>query len=163
MRSVRLFSQLAIGALVNDDLIAGNLIAVGDTEYRMRSIKLRWTWSNVANLDGGLLFGVAAPGLTEAQIEEFLEATSSIDKLDIVANERANRKVRVIGAFGSDPGNTSAADENAFNGGRAVSTKLNWLVPIGGTVTMWGYNFSTGNFVTGSELVAIGEAFIEYQ
>ncbi len=163
MRAVRLNSTLELGTLAANDAIAIALVATSDSEYRMRSVKLTWLYSNIPNLDGGVMVGLAAPGLTAAQIEEYLEATNSIDRLNILANEQAGRKVRVIGSFGSGPGNTSSADEEYLNGGRPITTKLNWFVPIGGQVTMWAYNQSTGNLTDLGEIVALGSTNIEYQ
>ena len=161
MKQVRVNSGADMGAISTKIAVSADLIAVADTAYRLMSISGSWLWAAVPNTAGGLVFGVAAPGYTTAQIEEWLEATTSIDRLDRIANERANRKIRQIGIFDSTSLGGNAGDVT-FNDGKVTTTKLNWAVPIGGQPQFWGYNADTAALAVGSNLNFTGKATVKY-
>lgn len=163
MRTVRINSGLDIGGIAALDVIGGNLIAASDSAYRALSLRLALSWNDIpATVMGALMVGVAIGDLTDAQIEECIEATTSIDRADVVANERANRRVRILGTFPSLQGAAVVdQDLNLFEG-RTIKVKLNWLVPIGSTIKMWGYNASPTTYANGSNLKMIGTATVAY-
>ncbi len=161
MKSVRLNGKLVISALPSVDLLSDNLIATSDAEYRLLSVKLVAGWSNVAVIDGGLMFGVAHSDYTDTEIEECIESTTSISPGDKIANEKANRLVRIIGMM--TPAGTTGNGEAIHNDGRPTTTKLNWAIPIGKQVKMWVYNTSNAGWSSGSELSLVGTCVVKYQ
>ncbi len=159
-KAVRFNGQLAAGALATLDLVSGNFITASDSAYRLKSIDFNAAWVDITDvIDGGMLFGIAHGDYTAAEIEEAIEASNSIDRGNKIANEQANRLVRVLGNFGSQ--GTVLGDIN-FNDGVVKRVKLNWPIEIGQVVSMWIYNSTADAWTTGSLLSLIGQAFIQY-
>ncbi len=163
MKKVRVNSTSAVGALASLALTKQSFLAVSDSEYRILSAKIVAIWMNIADPDdGGLMFGLAHSDYTAAEIEEWLEATTSIDRGDMIANERANRKCRMIGTFGQQNFSSVEGDQT-FNDGKEVTVKLNWAIPIGQQVNVWMYNSSNDVWSTGSSVGLIGSVNVAYQ
>ncbi len=110
---------------------------------------------------GGCLFGFAHSDYTAAEIEEYLEATASIDRGDKIQNERANRLIRQIGVI--NPVTDGGSEDAAYNGGKPFRVNLNWAIPIDFQVNFWGYNISEADWTASPILQFIGEAVVEYQ
>ncbi len=138
-----------------------SLIAVSDSEYRVLSIKVQPQWNGTTGSEGGLMFGVCHSDYSSTEVEEYLEATTSIDRGDKIANERASRLVRIIGVI--NPQHASGGGDYAYNDGQPVSVKLNWAIPIGFQLNWFVYNISNAAYTTGSEFVMVGSAVVRYQ
>lgn len=138
------------------------MISTSDAKYRLLSIDGVWSWNDIpATIMGSLMFGVALGDYTSAEIEECLEATTSINQGDMLAREKADRRVRVLGVFPSLAG--GAIDEDlVYDGGRKLKVRLNWVIPVGKQVAMWGYNSSPTTYANGSELSFMGNANVVY-
>lgn len=157
-RQVRLQENLDAGALGADALISGELIPASDSAYRLSSLDVMSMWTDIAAvIDGGAAFGFALGDYTDTEMFEALTASASISRGDLIAIEKAGRKVRLVGNFPSSP---SAAPDGGvnFNEGRRKKTKLNWMVPIGETVKLFIWNQSDTIWSTGSKLTCIGNA-----
>ncbi len=161
LRRVRVAGNLGAGALATQDLVTGPLTAVAGDTYRLVTADLAFAWTDVgAIIDDGMEFGFAHSDYTAAEIEECLEAQTSIDLGDKIAQERANRLVRTIGMIGS--GQISAAAQGVvFDGGKRRKIKLNWKIAIGDTLDLWIRNASSVVWTTGSGLSAIGDIWIK--
>ncbi len=161
LRKVRITPELTIGALATKDVIStpGTGAAVGT--LRVMSIDMTYNWSNLgATDDDALEFGWAHSDYTAVEIEECLEATASMDIGDKIAQEQANRLVRVIGSIsGAVAG--AAGGGATFNDGRPVKTKLNWRLAIGDTMKLWARNGSGTVYTTGSSLVGLGNMWVK--
>ncbi len=111
------------------------------------SIVAAWTlanWTPTANA-GPIMFGVAHSDYTNAEMEEFIENVNSWNEGDLVQQEIAKRKIRIIGTFLAPE---SAAHDEAFERGRKVKTKINWMIETGATLQVWVYNTGTMSVAT---------------
>ncbi len=162
MKVVRFNSSLTIGALAALDVVSGSVLATSDSKYRLLSMRFTPVWQNiVGSADGGMMFGIAHGDYTAAEIEECIEATTSISPGDKIANEKANRMVRILGTIVNDGGGVPGQD-SSFNQGRMTKVKLNWPIQIGKTVTQWVYNNSGTVWATGSFLSIQGTVVVAY-
>ncbi len=89
---------------------------------------------------GPIVVGVCHGDYTDTEILEYLTQAGSWNETDLIAQERAKRKIRVVGYF-SQP--LSATDILTLNDGRAIKTKLNWLVAEGQGLNFFVYNLGT--------------------
>ncbi len=163
-KSVRYSNTLALGALAAFDVIEGDMIGASDSKYRLVSLDYNAAWNEIqSGIDGNCLFGVAHGDYTAAEIEECIEATASIVQGNKIANEQANRLVRVLGTIsGVGAGGGSTDADSIFNDGEKMRAKLNWQIPIGITVVMWALNQSGAVWTTGSSLAMTGTAHVVY-
>lgn len=87
---------------------------------------------------GPFRFGICHSDYTDAQIEEWVEATNSWDVSDKLQSvEISRRLIRTIGSIGSAP---SAVETSQFNDGNLIKTKLNWILNTNQTLRFWIYN-----------------------
>ncbi len=111
------------------------------------SIVATWTLSNwtPTALAGPILFGVAHSDYTNAEMEEFIENVESWNEGNLVQQEVAKRKIRIIGHFAAPE---SAAHDTVFEHGRKVRTKIGWILQTGTTLQVWVYNTGTMSVAT---------------
>lgn len=155
LRRVRINRSFGLGALATLVVISGAVTDTSANAYRLVSVKASYSISEKTDIDDGAAFGLAHSDYTAAEIEECLEASGAIDQGDKVAQERANRLVREIGTMVSRDG-TSAS----FNSGEPVKTRLNWMIGIGDTLTLWVRNSTGVVWTTGSAVLMNGEIWI---
>lgn len=79
---------------------------------------------------------------SNTEVEEQIEATNSWDQGDLIARERANRKVRAVGILALDD-----QGEEILNDGRPIRVKLGFMLEEGDTVQF-------GVFAKGGALTA---------
>ncbi len=159
LRQVRVSSTVALAALAPADLVAGAIGGTADSPVRIVSFKGTFSWIDKAQIDGGAEFGLAHGDYTAAEIEECLEATTSMALADKIAQERANRMVRVLGTI---TGNQAiAGGEAPANDGRPIKVKLNWLIPSGENISAWIKNSSGVVYTTGSSLSVLGSFWVK--
>ncbi len=121
--------------------------AVGDTvtdRTWLSSVKCTYaldgfTFDNLT--EGPIEVYVAHSDYTLAEVEEYLEQTSSWEVGNKVGQEIAKRKVRYIGTFDNV---ASPFERFVLNDGRPITTKCNWMLEEGQTVAFVGYNSGTG-------------------
>ncbi len=159
LRRVRVSNSTAVGALTSQDVLTGGLTNAADDTYRCVSVKFVYGWTGIAAIDDGMEFGLAHSDYSAAEIEECLEANNSIDLGDKVAQEQANRLVRTIGIFQGTP--NTAAGGSVHNDGRPVHTKLNWLMSIADTLSIWVRNSTGTVYTTGSNITTIGDMWVK--
>jgi len=138
---------LALGTLAALTLVGSDFDEVVNGRTLVSSIVTRWTvenWTAIAQ-SGPLLFGVAHGDYSDAEIEEYLEATQSWNEGDLLAQEVSKRKIRRIGVITAPP---TAAESAVFNEGRAKKTKLNWILNDGETMKLWAYNTGSAALAT---------------
>lgn len=148
-------SELALGALASDDLIAGNLSGTAIDAMYLISADLVVSLREHTVGEGGIVVGVAHGDYTDAEIEEWLEATSSFSKADMVAQEQGRRKCRTIGVFG---GNNTW---DTLNDGKPIRVPLRFSISDGQTLKMWAYNEDTDALTTGTILEISGRIFVK--
>ncbi len=104
--------------------------------------------------DGPITVGYAFGDYTITEIKEALESASSINAGNKIAQEQANRWVRVVGTLGGTGNST-------LNDGQPVTTKLNWAVQIGSAINVFAYNESAGAQTTGAVLDVVGDLWVK--
>ncbi len=145
---------LALSTLGSKVLISGTLSNATDEKCRWTSIDAAYSMSGLTTTEGPIAFGVAHPDYSDAEIEESIEAFGAMTLEDKVANERANRLVRLIGVL--------SEEETAFRGGQMVKTRLNWMLATGEQPKFWAYNLNAGALTTGAALHVAGWLNIKY-
>ncbi len=101
--------------------------------------------------DGPLTIGVAHSDYSTAEIEAWVERSTSWDKADLIGQEVSNRLIRQIGTF---PQPDDVEDISVLNDGKPITTKLGWILRTGQTLTFWIYN-SGGTMETTSPDVSV--------
>ena len=127
---------------------------------RVISLKAAWSLINLGAIaDDGAEFGVAHSDYSASEIEEALEAATSIDIGDKVAQEQANRLVRSIGFFTGNP--EASSQSLSFNDGKITTTKLNWVLSIGDSIAVWVRNGSSLVWTSGAAIATIGNLWVK--
>ncbi len=161
LRKVSMTPALAVGALTTLDVISAAGTSATTGTLRVMSIDMAWSITDLgASIDDAFQFGVAHSDYSAQEIEECLEATSSMDLGNKVEQERANRLVRMIGII-TQVGAASVTGGLNFNDGRPKKTKLNWLLSIGDTLNVWVRNGSGTVYTTGAILSGIGHLWVK--
>ncbi len=139
--------DLDLGTLGTKVVISAVMDETVDERMLISSIVAAYTisnWTPVASA-GPILVGIAHSDYTDAEIEAFLETTGSWNEVDLVQQEVSKRKIRRIGIFDTPD---AATDSAVLNDGKAVKTKLNWILGQGQTLRVWAYNLGTASVAT---------------
>ncbi len=152
LRMVRATPELNLSTLASDTAIVVVVTPAATDTYRVRSAKMVWNLNGLTAGEGPLTVGYAHSDYTVPEIKECLEATTSINLGDKIAQERANRLIRIVGSVDSE--------DSRLNDGRPVITKLNWKIAIGSTLNIFAFNESTATLTTGSSLKISGNLWI---
>ncbi len=156
LRGVRVSANSGdLATLATITAIKSTLLAspVG-SPYRVMSVKATWSVVPFTAGDGPLVVGISHGDYTITEIKEFIESAGSIDVGDKIAQERSKRLIRIVGTH-------SSVTDNTLNAGRPITTKLNWLIPLGKTLSFWIYNDGAGSLTTGSFQKVNGTAWIK--
>ncbi len=139
--------QLALGTLATRTLVRVLFASVVNERTLISSLVARFSLSGFTPIDnaGPILVGIAHSDYTAGEIEEFLEGTGGWNETDQIGQERAKRKIRRIGLF-DVPG--SAGESVSLNDGKAIKTKLNWILSQGETLALWAYNTGGSSLAT---------------
>ncbi len=151
--------KLLLSTLGANTLI-GSLVAdtVVDTTW-MSSVKATWAIGDFTNAvgDGPITVGIAHSDYTDAEVEAFVEnITGSWDAADLVSQEIARRKIRVVGTFQSV--GVAATTLEVLNDGNQITTKAGWMLSEGQTVRIWAYNAGDSSLTDGTRLHVNGHA-----
>ncbi len=159
LRRVKITNTASIGALASADVSFAALTDAVTGTMRCMSLNGVWSLRDVAAAtDDAYAFGVSHSDYSAAEIEECLEAAASIDLGDKVAQEQANRLVRQIGTFG----NVATVGGGAtLNDGKPVKTRLNWLLSIGDSLSLWTRNGSGTIYTTGTKIGFDGDLWVK--
>ncbi len=113
------------------------------------SLKAIWSLDDMTDAPdvGPILVGVAHGDYSATEIEEFIENTGSWDEGDLVNQEIGQRKIRVVGTFGT-PGGASVSGVKVLNEGRPITTKLGWILLQAQTLDLWAYNLGSSPIAT---------------
>ncbi len=135
-----------LSTLASATLISNTWDEVVVERTRCSSIVVSWSLDQITSPQGPILFGVAHSDYSDAEIEEVIENAGSSNEGDLVSQEIAKRKIRIIGEFVSTE--LAGLTDVKFNLGRPVKTKLNWVLTTGDTLKMWAYNISASALAT---------------
>ncbi len=128
-------TSIIFDEVVNERTLVSSVVAT----YSMSN------WTSIASV-GPILVGLAHSDYSNAEIEEFLETTGSWNEGDLVqTKEVAKRLVRRIGILDATP---SLERTVTMNDGKAIKTKLNWVLLQGQSLRLWAYNTGTANVAT---------------
>jgi len=103
--------------------------------------------------EGPVTVGYAHSDYSVTEIKEAIESALSISVGDKVAQEKANRLIRIVGEISSE--------DPILNEGRPIKTKLNWFIPIGKFVNMFAYNNNSSPLTTGAIQNASGNLWVK--
>ncbi len=109
---------------------------------RVSSVKNTYSISDetpAAN-QGPIIVGVAHSDYSLAEIEAWLESTTSWDASNLVEAEVQGRKIRQIGVYDVP---VAVGGSYALNDGKPITTKLNWILTTGQGLNFWFYNSGT--------------------
>ncbi len=120
-------SNAALGALAGEDLIkVASDITLGEDFRILKSEIIALVLGLTAGEGDGLVLGFGNGELTDAEMEECIEADGPTDRNDRLLTERAMRNVKLIAISKADGvDNTKVAFENE-NGGRIITMKHRW-------------------------------------
>ncbi len=95
---------------------------------------------------GPILVGIAHSDYSDAEIEAWIENSDSWNVSDVVAEREVGRRLcRRVGIF-DVPEDATKAD--VLNNGKAIKTKLNWMLASNQTLRLWAYNMGTAAIAT---------------
>ncbi len=155
-----IFISIAGGTLAGNTGILGAANDAVIERSLLSSIVCRYTLSGLTLADdvGPVECGVAHGDYSLTEVEACLELATGWNENDLVSQEIAKRKVRRIGVFPSS-GAGGPGDAAVLNDGKAIKTKLNWILNTGQTVNFWMYNHGTAAFsTTDPDLHVLGHA-----
>ncbi len=155
-RNIPFLSNLAALAVTDATVVKGTTLAASDRSYRILSFRTLWAKRGGTAGEGPIMVGYAHNDYTVAEIKEALEAEAAMATGDKIANEQANRLVRLVGVFPGIDG------DETLNDGKPITTKLNWAIPLGGNVATFIYNRSGGTLTTGMVTTISGKARIRF-
>ncbi len=142
----------SFAALASKDVATAIMDETVNERTLVSSIVATWSLRNftpIANA-GPILVGVAHSDYSDAEIEEYLEATGSWDEGDLVQQEVAQRKIRRIGIFDTP---SAAEDTAVLNDGKPIKSKLNWMMLQGQSLQIWVYNLGSAAVATSTPVV----------
>ncbi len=146
---------LGTGALAANALAA----AAYDESVNERSFILSqeavWSMDDHTAGEGPITVGVAHSDYTQAEIEEVIENTGSWNEGNLVAQEQARRKIRIVGVFDG-----LSVDEK-LNDGLPIKTILKWVLLQNQSLQMFCYNHSSAALTTGSLIKINGHVWIK--
>ncbi len=154
MRKIPINAALDLGALTTKNLVVGAMMNASDTTYRLIGLKGRWSVEDLLTTEGPVIVGVADGDYTASEVEEQLEAVTSINMDDRIAQEQANRLVRSVA--------TLSFEENIAKGQDAPMVRLNWLTAVGSQPALFGYNAGNSILTTGARVHFNGHAIIRF-
>ncbi len=156
LRKVRTIPKITVGTLATVTVVVGALSGASTAAYRLISCSHTWSLSDHTAGEGPYTVGYAFSDYSVGEIKEAIEISNSISPSDKVAQEKANRWVRIVGQFAGDQVSES------LNDGKPIKTRLNWFVPIGSSVNAFLYNEdNAANQTTGSLIDLTGNLWVK--
>ncbi len=139
---------ISLGALPARDLAKQDFDEAVNERTFVSSMKALWVMDDFTEGTdiGPIMVGVAHSDYTDAEIEAFIENVGSWDEGDLVNQEIAKRKIRIVGTFAWV--DSTASGQVALNEGRKIHTKLGWILNQGQTLSLWGYNLGQAPVAT---------------
>lgn len=153
MRALPMFQSMALGTLADNTVVGavlGNTVA---NDTYLISADLMASLANHTAGEGPITVGIAHGDLSDAEIEECLEAVASWDNSDQIAQEHRRRKVRTIGVF---PG---VGTEESLNNGNPIRVRCRFTLHSGLGIKIWAHNRSGAALTTGTLLKVDGKFY----
>ncbi len=146
--------NIELGTLGAKALISTPVSDVVTERTWLSSVVCSWTLTDFTNAadDGPILVGVAHSDYTDAEIEAFIEQSTSWDEGDLVSQEIARRKIRIIGSLATNISDASLKD------GEMVKTMCKWILTTGNNIDLWAYNQGSTALTDGAVVNVAGHA-----
>ncbi len=142
----------------NDVSIQANSESVTETTW-LSSVKLIWAVRDFVAGEGPVYVGIAHSDYSSAEIEEWLENTASWSQGDLVQQEVAKRKIKMVGVFDFKfISSTQGLQAEKLNDGKPITTKCNWMLSTGQSIDLWAFNKSGAALQTGAVISVEGHA-----
>ncbi len=153
LRKVRITAELALVTLASDTALTVAAVAAAGGAYRLVTVKASYAMRSMAAGDGPLTVGWAHGDYSVTEIKECMEAQAAINQGNKVAQEQANRLIRIVGTF--------TGGDSTLNDGRPIKTRLNWLITIGQVPNIFAFNEDSGSLTTGALMTVQGDIYIK--
>ncbi len=140
--------ELDLGTLAAKTLVGVlNSQTVNEKTF-VSSIRCTWTLSEftLTTNVGPILCGVAHGDYTDAEIEAWIENSTSWNQGDLISKEVSSRRIRRVGVFPTR--DTGSAGSWSLNDGKPIRTKLGWTLITGQTLRFWCYNTGEASIAT---------------
>ncbi len=141
---------VSLGTLASKIVIVVGAIGVAPDKVRVSSMDAIISVDELTASEGPITVGYAHSDYSVTEIKECIESGAAFDLGDKVAQEKSNRWVRIVGQVSSE--------EPRLNDGRAIKTKLNWLLAAGDNVNLFAYNLGGAALTTGATVFINGHA-----
>ncbi len=130
--------DFALGTLAANTAVLEASDTVGE-RTRITSVDVIYTLAGMTPSDnvGPIEVGFAHSDYSLAEIEEFLELTTSWNEGDLLDKEVSSRLIRRIGVFDTP---ASAGESYTLNDGKSIKTRLNWILNAGQGLNWFAYN-----------------------
>ncbi len=148
--------SLALLNLATNTLIGETFDESPDEEVFALSMEAVHTIRDLVVAQGPVVVGVAHGDYSDAEIEAFIENAGSWDRGDLVSQEIARRKIRIIGTFAGE-----GATEESLNNGMPVKTRLMWNLVTGATLKQWAFNKGSAQLTTGAIYAIEGHVWLK--
>ncbi len=145
---------VTVGALASLDVAKQDFDDVVTERTFVPSMEATWSLNGNTPAEGLLIVGIAHSDYTAAEIEEFLENTGAWSEGDLVNQEIAKRKIRIVGTF------LGLLAEERLKDGILIKTRLGWILNTGQTLSGWVYNRDGSGRTTGGSVVLQGVAHL---
>ncbi len=138
--------DVSLGTLAANTGVLESTPAVSERTL-VSSIVNRYTLSGMTAGDniGPIMVGVAHGDYTLAEVEEWIELGSSWAEANLITRETSDRKIRRIGVFDTP---ATAGQSYTLNDGKAIKTKLNWILNAGQGLNFFFYNLGSSPLAT---------------
>jgi len=146
--------QLTLTTLASKTAVAADFDSVVNERTLVSSVVARYSMTAFTKStgDGPILVGLAHSDYSTTEIEEYIEQTESWNEGNLIAKEVGQRKIRRIGVF-ENPIDEAAAV--VLNDGKAIKTKMNWILLQGQTVQVWAYNMGSSPLATTAPVIDV--------
>ncbi len=144
--------SLALSTLATKDVIAA---VIGDNpgiEMYAKMARLSWALIGLTEGDGPIVVGIAHEDYTDAEVEAYIENSTSWVSQDLIAQEIAQRKIRIVGQL--------TFRNPVLNDGKPIDTPMRWVNGDGQTMRFFAYNAGALLLTTGAVLNVFGNVFL---
>ncbi len=93
-------AEQPLATLASDTALIAALVVAATSSYRAVSFIGTWALVNFTESEGPITVGLAYGDYTVSEIKQCFEASGSMDFGDKIAQEQANRQVRIVGTLG---------------------------------------------------------------
>lgn len=146
---------MALGTLANNTVISANFDETVTERTLVLSVELTYGLDGGTQGEGPIIVGIAHSDYSSTEIQEFIQNAGAWSEGDLVNQEIARRKIRIVGQLPRDE------EDEVLNDGNPIKTPCKWVLTTGQTLKQFAYNASGGSLTTGSNLKMFGHAWLK--